>query len=76
MDIQKQAEKYLEQFETIERGEENIVTLKDNCDQELKDSVYEAHGDRLPSDWIFDTYRSILSTIGDYDVATIEDLED
>jgi hypothetical protein len=76
MKISKKAQKYYDQFETVKRGDNTIVTLKDNREDKLQNSVYQAHGDMLPNDWIFSTYRSILSSISDYDLDTIEDLED
>jgi len=75
MNINKKAEKYLKQFEIKQRDEKTIVVFK-NESEELKDSVYKAHGDMLPNDWIFDKYHSILDAISQYDIETIDDLQD
>jgi hypothetical protein len=79
--INKQAEKYANMFEYKEinrNGEEAkmITVFKSNATKELKDSVFAAHADRLPSDWIFDKYNSILDAIGQYDVKSSDDLEE
>lgn len=76
MKISKKIERYLNEFETKERNEETIVVFKTNASQELKDSVHKAHGDRLPNDWIYDKYESILSTLSGYDINDIDDVED
>jgi hypothetical protein len=76
MKISKKIERYLNEFETKERNEETIVVFKTNASQELTDSVHKAHGDRLPNDWIYDKYESILSTLSGYDINDIDDVED
>ncbi len=73
MTLKKKIEKYLNQFETKERGEKTITVFKDES-EELKNSVYKAHGDRLPNDWIFDKYKSILSTLSGYEINNEDDL--
>ncbi len=73
MTLKKKIEKYLNQFETKERGEKTITVFKDES-EELKNSVYKAHGDRLPNDWIFDKYESILSTLSGYEINNEDDL--
>lgn len=80
MNISELAQTYYDQFTTkkvTRDGEEKtIVHFVDNRDQALYDSVYSAHGDRLPNDWIFETYRAILGSISDYSIETIDDLHD
>lgn len=64
-------------FDIKKRGNDDIVIFNDKATEKLKNSVFEAHGDRLPEDWIFDKYHSILSNICEYDdVNNIDDLED
>jgi len=75
MTISKKAIKYLKMFKTVKRGDEDI-TVFHNASEDLKDSVYKAHGDRLPNDWIFDKYQSILQSITDYDIESDDDLLD
>ena len=68
-------ENYLKMFEIkeVERNGEKktIVVFADNASEDLKDSVRKAHGEQLPSDWIFDKYHSILDAMTQYD-----DIED
>mgnify|MGYP007083438397 CR=1 FL=1 len=46
-------------------------------DENLRQSVYAAHGDRLPDDWIFDKYMSILDALNSgYTINTIDDAEE
>jgi hypothetical protein len=66
-------------FETKKRheeDEESIVILKNGAPDELRDSVREAHGDRLPNDWIYATYEAILSTIAGYSIENERQLDD
>jgi len=68
-------ENYLQMFEVKEvdrDGEKkSIVVFANNASEELKNSVMSAHGERLPNDWIFDIYHSILDAMLQYD--NIED---
>lgn len=61
---------------TAEAGGENFICLKDDRPQELQDSVHEAHGDRLPDDWIYATYEAILSAISGYTIENESQLDD
>lgn len=74
----QKAEKYIKEFEVNERSDgTTFICIKNNdFKSDLYKSVREAHGDRLPQDWIFSTYLSLLEQIRDYDCQTIEDLED
>lgn len=76
MNISELAQYYYNQFETKKRNEDTITVFKTNRSEELQDSVYKAHGDRLPNDWIFSTYCGILGSISDYTINTIDDIED
>lgn len=76
MDIKELAEKYAGQFTTTKRGNDTIVIFTDNANKKLRDAVYKAHGDRLPNDWIFSIFSSILDAVGQYNAGTIEELED
>lgn len=59
-------------------GEEKkrIVVFADNASEKLKDSVYKAHQDSLPRDWIFGTYADILQRLEEYEVKTLDDVEE
>jgi len=72
----KTIEKALSWFESVKRGEENITILKSGAPEALHDSVMKAHGDRLPDNWIYDKYESILDAFGQYDIEDAEQLED
>jgi len=75
--LNKRIEKYLTYFESRTRDNgSHYVVLKSNRPEELYNSVKNAHGDLLPDDWIYNTYHSILSAMGDYDISSIDDLED
>lgn len=64
-------------FTTGKRNDgESYVFLTDNATQELKDSVKAAHGDRLPNDFTFGTYADLMQKITDYNLDTIDELED
>jgi hypothetical protein len=76
MNMQKKIDYYINQFETKKRGEDTITVFKDNATQELKNSVYKAHGDRLPTDWIFDKYLEILEDLSNYTINSIDDVEE
>lgn len=62
-------------FKYVKRGEDNICVFSDKATEELKSSVREAHGERLPDDWIFDKYCSILDTLSGYDITRLEDID-
>lgn len=64
------------QFETVKRGDDEIITLKDDCSEELRESVREAHDGRLPNDWIYATYANLMQKLTDYEIETIDDVEE
>ena len=74
--MQKIIKKYLSQLENKKRGEETITVFADNASEELKASVRAAHGEQLPSDWVFDIYQSILDALGQYTIERIDDVEE
>lgn len=53
-----------------------FIRCSDDATQELKDAVHNAHGDRMPSDWIYQKFSDILGTLVDYEIKTIDDLQD
>lgn len=67
MKYNRKVEYYLSFFEQKKRGDDTITILKNNAPAELQESVHNAHGNRLPNDWIYDKYESILSNISGYD---------
>src|SRR3990167_4439657 len=66
----------LAQFTTVKRGEDTITILKDTAPEELRNSVREAHGDRLPNDWIYQKYYHILDALSGYTIENIDGVED
>lgn len=76
MNINEIAKYYLDQFEYVKRGDKTITVMKDSRDKELYDAVFKAHEDKLPLDFIFDKFSSILDAIGEYTNNDIDDLRD
>lgn len=77
MTLQEKIQSYSDMFEskTREEGESYIVLKSDRAD-ELQESVYKAHGDRMPSDWIFGTYADMLVRLTEYTINSIDDVEE
>jgi hypothetical protein len=77
MKLQALIKTYADQFEskTRENGE-TFVCLKHVVYGELSDAVREAHGYLLPHDWVFSTFSQLLSRMSDYEVESLEDLEE
>lgn len=77
MKLSKKIEKYLACFKYKKRDNgEGFMHLIDNPPEELRESVYKAHGDRLPDDWIYDKYHSILESFSQYDINDIDDIDE
>lgn len=78
MTITELAKKYSEAFTTDKRDDgTEFVHLKETFKpEELHDSIRQAHGDRFPDDWIYGTYADLLQNITEYELETIEDLEE
>lgn len=77
MTIQKKAQKYIDQFQTVTRSDDSIaVILKDTRSQKLYEAVKQAHGDSMPSDFVFSTFLELLERITEYDIKNREGLED
>ncbi len=75
--MNEKIEKYLACFEQKTRTNgDKFYCLKADAPKELHDSVMEAHGDRMPSDWIYSTYEAILSTLSGYTIDSIGDVEE
>ena len=74
--MDKKIEKYLSFFTTKKRGNDTIAIFTDDAPEELRNSVMNAHSERLPDDWLFDKYQSILAALADYDIKNIDDVED
>ena len=56
--------------------EKTITVFADDASEKLKDGVYKAHGELMPSDWIFEKYREILDDLTNYDINNIDDVEE
>lgn len=80
MTISQKITDTLKYFDTVKRGEgddaKTITIYKETAPDALKDSIRAAHGDRMPDDWIFSTYESILSTFDGYTINSADDLEE
>lgn len=66
----------LSQFEIVKRGDNDIVVLKREAPEALRDSVHKAHGDRLPKDWIYDKYHSIIDAFAGYAIEDTDGLDE
>ena len=73
--MNKLIKKYLSSFQWKKRGDDDIVILKDNAPKELQDSVMEAHGNRMPNDWIYEKYYGILDALDGYTIENIDDVD-
>lgn len=78
MKITNKAQEYSDMFTTGTRDNGKMyVYLKGNVlGGNLYDSIKEAHGDGLPSDFVFGTYADLLQKITEYDLDSYEDLQD
>lgn len=74
--LKEKIEGYLEGFEVIDRKGEDIVVFSEKAGKDLKDAVYSAHGDRMPNDWIFDKFHSILSNLLEYNIENLDDMDE
>lgn len=74
MTIQEKAQKYVDQFEVIkiQDTDNTRAILKDSADEKLKNAVREAHGDRMPNDFVFSTFLSLLEKITDYNTDSMD----
>lgn len=74
MTLQEKAQKYINQFDTITIQDTNKtrVILKDDASEELKLSVQNAHQDKLPRDFVYETYLRILEKICDYNTDSMD----
>lgn len=76
--LKQKIENYLTYFETGKRSDgSSYVFLKANAPEELKESVRNAHNDKLPDDFIYDKYERLMIIMKDYLTTDgIEKLED
>lgn len=77
MTIKEKAEAYLMMFDRKTRDNgDSFVILGDNATKLLCESVRDAHGERLPNDWTYGTYADLMQQVTEYELNTIDDLED
>lgn len=77
MNLKQKADYYADFFKSIDVNDGTTrVVLKDNTPKELHDAVREAHGDKLPNDFIYSTFADLLSRISEYDAETVDELRD
>lgn len=65
-----------EHFESRERGEDKIITTKDDAPEWVSDLVREAHGDFLPNDWRYDCIYAAIGHVHDSGAEDDSDLDD
>ena len=75
--ISEKIKEYADGFKTIKRAStgEDIVILKDNAPEELKKAVQDAHGERLPDDWIYGIFADLLVRLSEYTINGPDDVE-
>ncbi len=76
MTLKEKIDFYFDFFDVVEKNGKNITIYKDNAPQELIDAIHEAHGDRLPDDYIYQWFKNILSDLSDYSIETQEDIDE
>lgn len=62
--------------DTKSDGVTKFIRYSDDAPYILRNAVMEAHGDRMPSDWIFKTFSGILDNLTNYEIESIDDLDD
>lgn len=72
--MNKRIEEALQWFDVVSGEDGFKVSLKDGAPESLLNSIMEAHGERMPSNWIWNTYYDLLSTLGDYTIKNEEEL--
>jgi hypothetical protein len=77
MTIKERAEQYNAMFTTGTRNDgKSFVKCTDEASEALRESIRNAHGDKLPNDWTYGTYADLMQRVTEYDVVTINNLED
>lgn len=76
MKISTKAKKYYDMFEIKERSEEPYAIIKDEFyNNDLHEAIRMYHDDILPNDWIYMQFHDLLGSIADYDIKTLDELE-
>jgi hypothetical protein len=77
MKISTKAQKYYDMFDVGTRDNGEVFAfLKAGHGKKLGDAVNAVHGDIFPNDWIYMKFHDLLGSIADYDIDTIDELED
>lgn len=74
--LQEQLKLYSSLFQVKTRDNGETFVCAPDKPEELQQALYKAHGDRLPSDWIYSTFSSILERMQEYDSNILEDFEE
>jgi hypothetical protein len=76
--IEKIITEALTHFESKKRHgtDDEIILLKISAPEALRDSVREAHGNRLPDDWIYQKYHDLLAAFSERDIKSLDDFEE
>ena len=76
MTLQEKIQTYSDMFKSKQRDNgENFVILKPNAPEELRESVRAAHVHKFPNDWIYGTYADLIQRLTDYEINSIDDVE-
>lgn len=74
--LQNQIKTFSEMFTVKKRDNGNsFVIFTDNASDSLKNAVQKAHGDDLPSDWVFGTFADLLQSLSDYNINSLDDVD-
>lgn len=78
MKIKTKIQNYINDFEPVIKQVDNstIWVLKESASKKLKQSIYDAHEGSYPNDYIYSTYLCILENLLNYDINSIDDIDD
>jgi hypothetical protein len=83
MNTKQKAEYYADFFKSINVNDGTTrIVLKtkinntQDAPQELREAIRAAHGDKMPDDFTYSTFADLLDRVAEYDVETIDDLQD
>ena len=78
MKIKTKIQNYINDFEPVIKQVDNstIWVLKDSASKKLKQSIYDAHEGSYPNDYIYSTYLCILENLLNYDINSVDDIDD
>jgi len=77
MKIKTKIQNYINDFEPVTKNNgSKIWVLKDSASKKLEKSIYDAHEGSYPNDYIYSTYLCILENLLNYDINSVDDIDD